>query len=108
MTLESIHDHLPDVIHIQSLQRSKWTLHTYQFQNGLIFSLQSHNEISFTRLLLINLDVYSRTVIGKIFLYLSGTGFEDGSLFACFDGEDLASRSSCSSRSSSRRCFFGC
>lgn len=91
-TLKRIHDHPSDIIHIQSLQRSKWTFHSQQFKNGLIFPLQAHDEVSFPRFFLVNFYAYGSSMLGKILLYLSSTSFKYGSLFTCFDGEDFATR----------------
>ena len=91
-TLKRIHDHLSDIIHVQSLQRSKWTFHSQQFKNGLIFPLQAYDEVSFPRFFLVNFYVYGRSMLDKILLYLSSTSFKYGSLFTCFDGEDFATR----------------
>ena len=43
-------------------------------------------------------------MLRKIFLYLARTGFEYGSLFACFDGEYFASR--CSSTAAADAAFL--
>lgn len=73
---KSIQHTFANIVYIQGLQCRERTFHGQQFQNWLVSSFHTHNEVSFARFFLVYFDTGIRAIVSEVFLYFTRTSFE--------------------------------